>query len=623
MFRAYDPDRDRLVAVKLFRLDLPPERVHQVVAELEALVEAGLTHPVLVAPRAAGISGVSTYLVQDFVAADSLDSVLREYGPAPVPDAIRVTRQLAEALDSAAAAGIAHGALHPRDILLSPDDTRLTGVGVARALERAGVPTPLRRPYTAPERAAGGGAAWDRRADVFSLAVIAHDLVWGRRLAGVGEKAAETLTEIDGVDLAALRRVFSRALAEDPRHRFQTALAFVDALAEAFSQTSGRAPTMPPEGPAVNVAVRAAGPAAVLTPALSPVPAPAPDVPAGAVAPLSLREARLPLDEPDMEVTLEPVRLTRDEAAPPGGELDLRPSEFVSEGVGDGPDEERGASTGLRTLALTLVLGGAIGFAAGYGVGYRARPAAPSAASVESSRSSTETATSPPEAARPKVDSAPSTPVATPSPAPIVSGKAPASTARAGAAPGRAATSATGRTGVLVAPGRISVRSKPSGAQVFIDGRDVGRTPVTSGNLARGSHEVRVVRDGYSPVARRVTVTAAKPAPSVTVTLARPRSTTSPTATATPAATSAPAAAASAAAQAAARGIGSLDVDSRPSGARVFVDGRSVGTTPVSVDGLEAGEHAVRLEQDGYRNWTSSVRIVAGARNRVAASLER
>ena len=150
MFRAYDSARERLVAVKLFKLDLPPERGHQLVAEFERLIGAQLTHPALASPLATGISGVSAFLAQDYVAADSLDLAVREYGPAPAGDALRVAAQLAGALDFAAAVQITHGALHPRDVLLSSDDTRLTGLGVTRALEesvssrRCGVRTPRR-----------------------------------------------------------------------------------------------------------------------------------------------------------------------------------------------------------------------------------------------------------------------------------------------------------------------------------------------------------------------------------------------------------------------------------------------------------------------------------------------
>src|SRR5437868_14684700 len=95
VFRAYDAARERLVAVKLFTLDLPPERGHQLVAEFERLIAADLAHPALAAPLATGISGVSAYLAQDYIAADSLDSAVREYGAAPAANALRVAAQLA------------------------------------------------------------------------------------------------------------------------------------------------------------------------------------------------------------------------------------------------------------------------------------------------------------------------------------------------------------------------------------------------------------------------------------------------------------------------------------------------------------------------------------------------
>ncbi len=64
-------------------------------------------------------------------------------------------------------------------------------------------------------------------------------------------------------------------------------------------------------------------------------------------------------------------------------------------------------------------------------------------------------------------------------------------------------------------------------------------------------------------------------------------------------------------------------VDSRPTGSKVYVDGKLVGTTPFEMPGVSAGSHVVRIEHDGYRRWSSSVRVVAGERNRVTASLEK
>ena len=572
--------------MKLFRLDIPPERVHQLAAELDTLIAAGLTHPVIASPIATGIGGASAYLGQDFVAADSLDTVLRESGPLPAAEAIRMTTKLAGALDAAAAAGIVHGALHPRDVLVSADETRLTGVGIARALERAGVSAILRRPYTAPERA--GGATWDRRADVYSLAVVVHEMIWGRRLAGAGKQAAKTLTDVEGGDLAALRRVFARAVAEEPQQRFATAIAFAEALQEACPHAGDGRPT-------ASRMPRADAPTPPLT------------EPQWPLDDLVLRTPSPVADEPECEV-VESATMIQDEAlldrpvAPPfvrlddaslNGEPDAGGP--ATEAIDDSPTiavdgyamsaaDARDGSTTIRPLALALFLGVAIGFAGGYALGYRAQPgdmaaaisALPAAPSVAAQASSLGPAVVPREFTESAVK-------APPSPVPP-----------AGAMP-------------AALEGRLLVRSTPAGARVFVDGREVGHTPITTRNLARGAHDVRIVRDGYAPVERRVTVTPAEPEPSLSIVLARARP-------ATPAPVAGPAKG---------RGRGWLGVDSRPAGASVYVDGKLVGTTPLSLENMEAGEHAVHLERDGYRRWASSVRIVAGARNRVAASLER
>jgi hypothetical protein len=158
----------------------------------------------------------------------------------------------------------------------------------------------------------------------------------------------------------------------------------------------------------------------------------------------------------------------------------------------------------------------------------------------------------------------------------------------------------------------VLVRSTPAGARVVVDGREYGRTPVAVRDLEIGPHRIRVVQDGYSPVERRVTITGANPAQSMTVPLERPTTPTRTTGTAPPLAD-----------VGVERFIGTLVVDSRPTGAKVYVDGRLVGSTPLSLRGVRAGEHAVRLEYDGFRRWSGSVRVVAAEQNKVTASLEK
>jgi hypothetical protein len=71
------------------------------------------------------------------------------------------------------------------------------------------------------------------------------------------------------------------------------------------------------------------------------------------------------------------------------------------------------------------------------------------------------------------------------------------------------------------------------------------------------------------------------------------------------------------------RFAGDLFVESRPPGATVFMDGKAVGTTPLTLRAVTAGSHVVRLEHEGYRRWSSAVRVVASQANRITASLER
>ena len=154
VFRTYEPTRDRLVAVKVFRLDITPEQSASLADALARAAEAGLFHPSIVEPIAAGIEGTVAYRAEEYVAAESLDVAMRHYAPASTDKVLPFITQLAGAIDFARAAGVGHGALHPRDIFVTPEEARATGFGVVDALERVGLRAPVRRPYSAPERVA-------------------------------------------------------------------------------------------------------------------------------------------------------------------------------------------------------------------------------------------------------------------------------------------------------------------------------------------------------------------------------------------------------------------------------------------------------------------------------------
>ena len=145
-----------------------------------------------------------------------------------------------------------------------------------------------------------------------------------------------------------------------------------------------------------------------------------------------------------------------------------------------------------------------------------------------------------------------------------------------------------------------------------MNGERRGVTPLTLRGLAAGTYAVRVSRAGFTAAEQRVVLNRARPSRSLDVTLRRATAARP----ATPARRPAPRAAAPAP-----TGDGSLVVDSRPPGARVIVDGRAVGVTPLTIPALSAGTHTVRIERAGYAPVATTTRVEPGARARVAVTL--
>ncbi len=135
-----------------------------------------------------------------------------------------------------------------------------------------------------------------------------------------------------------------------------------------------------------------------------------------------------------------------------------------------------------------------------------------------------------------------------------------------------------------------------------VNGRVRGVTPLSVRNLTAGRYTIRVSRRGYETEQRQVVVSTDRPSVTLNFSLGR-------VAEAQPASRT--------------EFFGTLSVESLPSGARVFVDGRLVGTTPVASARIAAGSHVVRVDRTGFLPWTSPIQIVTGQNLRVTASLER
>jgi serine/threonine-protein kinase len=627
VFRAHDPLEGRLVAIKAFRLEITPEQAAEFAVELEDLAASQPRHPGMAAALAAGVQGTTPYLAQEYVAGEALDAALRQFGPPPSNETLTTLRRVAEALDRAAGDAIHHGTLHPRDILISDGgEARVIDLGVAQALMRSGLRVPVRRPYSAPERVAEGD--WNGAADIYALGAIAFELVTGRRLAGPGRPDVSA-PGISDQSAAALAEALARALDPDPAQRFPSATDLVDAIAPHLPASRRTSRRRAPE-PSLPLPLDQFDPAeTVALDAFRPEPATAPlvEVPDETIADEPVAAAPALVPEPPFTEAAEPAR-------PRFVSLDVEPEVATSPTESaelDQAREEAAASAWASTFAtaptpparrpfLPLVVALLVGVAAGFGWGYWTafrtvtRPAAtvadatiPAAAGPTASVQVEEPEVigeknlpSPAATAPGRAQSSPraTPPVAAASPAAPAS-KPPAAKPPAPAPPAERETPKQAPARASTPAGRLLVRSTPSGAQVRVDGRVRGKTPLVLRDMPLRVMRVSIEHSGFQPDLRRVALSAAQPTVTVEAKL-------TPNAPSTPEATT-----------------GSLLIESRPSGATIFVDGREIGATPLSLPGLSPGTRRIRLELAGFTPWVTTAEVQAGTRTRVAASLER
>jgi hypothetical protein len=252
-------------------------------------------------------------------------------------------------------------------------------------------------------------------------------------------------------------------------------------------------------------------------------------------------------------------------------------------------------SFGPIALFLALIVGAVFGFAAGYMAKPRALQSGPPQTIATAPGTESEVA----KTTEPATTKAPST-------------KAPE-------APAPKALQAPQAPKAPAAIGRLLVRSTPSGASVSVDGVAKGVTPLALRDLDAGTRNVTIERRGYIPETRRILITKARPARTLEVRLAS--ASAAEPASSKPSGGGAPRPSTPASMGKPAVTTGTLAVDSRPTGAAVTINGKASGSTPLTINDLPPGEYQILLTMPGYRNFATTVRVVAGERARAAASL--
>ncbi len=517
VYVADDPVGIQSVVVRTFTRGMSADEQARLIDALGRLCETPLDHRSIARPLTAGFEHGAPFLIHTQLGGVPLDAFLRTHGPQPLQDVVMCLTQVAAAIDFAAAAGVHHGALTTADVILAPDGAGITGFGLVQALNEAGLTVEDASP------------AW--AVDVSALAAMAFELLTGRAPEG-----GAALPPMANVDAVLLRQAFDSGLSRDAAVQPKSALEFAAALQHAIVETP-----------------RA-------------VPAAAPAVDADEEAP-TVVHSRPPLwdfthaDEPtfrdvhppqvsDVEVALhdraEPVHAVADVERP----VSLAAPAMFS-ASSPAPRNRRGAA--LLVIAA-LVIGVMGGFAGGFITGQRGTtvPLLTNAGEGAQDDDASESANSTTVA----LDPAPATPPAATVP-PV----------------GQAPDAGAGAPQVVAPPIVQPEPERPAPAP----GRPAAAPPRPVDDTPRA---------GSGSVARTETPEVA-PAP--------------PPAT----------------------GPGSMQVLSRPDGAQVYVDGAFVGRTPVVLATVTPGPHDVRIELDGHQRWETTVRVEAGERTRVAASLEQ
>ncbi len=245
VYLAHDVQHGRPVGLKVLHPELAaaigPERFLR-----EIRVTARLDHPHILPVLASGEAAAQLWYTMPYVEGESLRDRLRRETQLPLDEALRIAREVADALDYAHAHGVVHRDIKPENILLASGHARVADFGVARALESAGAEkltgtglalgTPA---YMSPEQASG--AQVEGRSDLYSLGCVLYEMLAGeppftgptpqiviarrftetpRRLGVIRERLPEGLEEL-----------VAKALARAPADRLGTAADFARELA--------------------------------------------------------------------------------------------------------------------------------------------------------------------------------------------------------------------------------------------------------------------------------------------------------------------------------------------------------------------------------------------------------
>ena len=114
-----DPDSGQILVIRSFTEATTLEQQQALVDALDRLCRSPLDHESIATPIGCGVDGGVVLFAHIYLPGEPVDEYLRARGPRPLSEVVVRVRHLAAAIDFAAAAGVYHGALGPRDIIFT------------------------------------------------------------------------------------------------------------------------------------------------------------------------------------------------------------------------------------------------------------------------------------------------------------------------------------------------------------------------------------------------------------------------------------------------------------------------------------------------------------------------
>jgi serine/threonine protein kinase/Tol biopolymer transport system component len=272
VYRGRDSKLGRDVALKVLPEAFARDAERMARFQREAKVLASLNHPNIASIYGLEDSGATHALVMELVEGPTLADRIKQ-GPIPIDEALRIAKQITEALEYAHERGIVHRDLKPANVKVTSDDAvKVLDFGLAKAIEGDAASTDISSSptithmatqagvllgtaaYMSPEQAKG--KAVDRRADIWAFGCVLYEMLTGR-MAFSGETVTDTLAAIikeepDWSRLPAgtpirVRVLLQRCLQKDPKQRLRDIGDARISLDEVLSGT-------PPESSSVTAA---------------------------------------------------------------------------------------------------------------------------------------------------------------------------------------------------------------------------------------------------------------------------------------------------------------------------------------------------------------------------------